>query len=124
MGERFRASADNLLQHGYTCRVRASDSAVTVLVAAQGKSVCELALREGTTFGSDQLDFTFAWPRLSYNGINGTVSATWDPDAGQPALLFHDYTAFGSGNHSLPDADALFAALWEKIIRHLENTHR
>jgi hypothetical protein len=121
VGALFKEESGGLADYGYTAQVRATETAVKVLVEKQGDAVCELLLRQGEPFWTDRLTVAFAWPRIVGSGVGGTVTANWDADLGQAVLVYDDFSRPGLADRPLNDAGELFTALWEKILRVLES---
>ncbi|MFJ7217093.1 TIR domain-containing protein [Amycolatopsis sp. NPDC098790] len=125
VGELFRSEATQLVDYGFTRRVRVTDTAVQVAAEQHGNPVCELVLREGESLWSGKLTVAFAWPRIIGSAVNGTVTARWDADSGGPVLVFDDYSSPGSADRLLRGAEELFVELWEKkILPFLESRPR
>lgn len=118
VGQRFEHAAPTLDRYGYSCRVDSSDEAVQAQVYEKAAPVCGLNLWRDTSFGSDRLAMSFAWPVGSRAGMNGWATAAWDPASDAAVVDFTDLSA-GSGGRRLSTAQ-FFDVLWDKIIDFLE----
>ncbi|HST65758.1 MAG TPA: hypothetical protein VLM05_11270, partial [Mycobacteriales bacterium] len=126
VGDRFEAAAPTLDRYGYRCLVERSRESVRAQVYdPAGRPVCGLALWRDTSSHHDKLAMSFAWPRLETHGMNGWISAAWDPDRQEPVADFSDFTDFATGGGSrMLSAEELFADLWGKIVDHLDRQPR
>ncbi|HEY4454018.1 MAG TPA: hypothetical protein VGN81_06885 [Pseudonocardiaceae bacterium] len=64
----------------------------------------------------------FGWPRIISIGVNGFVRPEWDPADAVARLRFQDMSAGGADPLLTPEE--LFEALWNKVIKHIDQTHR
>lgn len=120
VGELFSRASGDLEPFGYTCRVRTPGGAVHVRVEVQGQAVCELRLRfDDGGFGGDRLAMSFAWPRITSNGMKGWITAAWDSDSREAKVKLNDLGTSGSEDELLT-VDELFRVLWQKIVTFIE----
>lgn len=121
VGERFTGEVPTLEDYGFRSHVRTSADQVSVLVEEEGRAKCELKLARGESVWAGSLTMAFQWPRAG-SGVNGFMRPEWDPEAKTAKLRFQDMTVGGAD--PLLTAEELFQALWNKIVRFLNQTAR
>ncbi|WP_394361005.1 TIR domain-containing protein [Amycolatopsis sp. SB7-3] len=121
IGMRFTAEISALEEYGFRSHVRAFAGEVSVLVESKGRPVCELKVTRGESVWSGALTVAFQWPRVR-GGVNGFVRPEWDSEARLAKLRFQDMSM--GGVDPLLTAEELFDALWNKIVKFLEQTAR
>jgi hypothetical protein len=120
VGVRFTDEVGVLENYGFLAHVRTSADEVTVLIEDRGRPKCELRLARGGSTWSGALTMAFGWPRITSSGVNGFVRAELDPDEAAAKLRYQDLTA--SGAEPLLTTEELFQELWDKLVKHLEQT--
>lgn len=115
---RFERSAAAALEpYGFSPHITGDAESLDIRVESAGRPVCGLSLWLDSSFGPDRLAMSFGWPTNDRRGVNGWVTADWDPDRRSEILVFEE---LGQPAEPLASADALAAALWQKIVRHIE----
>lgn len=126
VGKRFNESAAAALEsYGLACHVSQDAAGVDIRVEEAGRPLCGMSLwfdRSNAIIGADRLGMSFAWPTNDRRGMNGWVSATWDPVSSSAVLKFTDFS-LGVAERDLT-VDEFVTVLWEKMLTFIEQRVR